>query len=412
MMQAQHKKLLSPSFGHRCPVMLMLLLLATLASLAIGQGPRPSATRVRVKELPAHLGETVIVKGRCGQIMEQYESGGLRAFSLRDDYGDMVVVLTTQNYPIMGTTVHVTGTPERRGGVLFLRGTYERWPRISASELKNYLGDLVQLRGKVVQTRKQGNTAIVTIEDESGRALIRWSEAPKKESVIVAYGKVNPTPQGQPVLSAESVQVAVPPPGVDPKLLGGLAVAVLALFGAGFVWTRRRLQEAQEAAESAALPAPWGIAEVIAGPDQGKTFRLRYEEVPLGREADPLTDVALTDSRVSRHHGRIIFRNGQILYEDVGSSFGSFVNEREVPRGQQMPLPENATLRLGPKTILRVRCIASPTETVLAGEPGVDTGPTLGDERPTLGDDRPTRRASAGNVNSGPPAGDDRPTED
>ncbi|HIE51399.1 MAG TPA: hypothetical protein EYP85_06535, partial [Armatimonadetes bacterium] len=71
---------------------------------------------MRVKELPAHLGETVIVKGRCGQIMEQYESGGLRAFSLRDDYGDMVVVLTTQNYPIMGTTVHVTGTPERRGG--------------------------------------------------------------------------------------------------------------------------------------------------------------------------------------------------------------------------------------------------------------------------------------------------------
>lgn len=359
------------------------LLLLLLLSTKLATAESPGTPRLRIKELSQHFGETVTVKGRTGQIMEQYESEGFHAFSLRDDFGDMVVVLTNQEYPIMGTTVHVTGTPEKRGKVLLLRGTYERWPRVFAAQLSGHVGDLVQLRGKVVEAQKQGASATVVIEDETGRATILWSEAPRKGTVVVAYGKVDSGLSGEPVLGAESVQVVVQPSEgrLDPRALAGVLVGLAVVLGAGFLWLRRRIQEAREAAESAALPPPWGIAEVIAGPDQGKSFALRYEEVHVGREVDPLTEVALTDLSVSRRHGRILWDRQQILYQDTDSRGGSFVNEEQVAPGQQVALSEGAILRLGPTTCIRIRRADIPSETILSN----GTGLPQGDERPTAG---------------------------
>ena len=62
---------------------------------------------------------------------------------------------------------------------------------------------------------------------------------------------------------------------------------------------------------NADLGAPWRIA-VSSG-------RLR-----VGRALD--NDLVLPDDRVSRHHGQISVRFGTLVYADLGSTNGSFVN--------------------------------------------------------------------------------------
>ena len=57
--------------------------------------------------------------------------------------------------------------------------------------------------------------------------------------------------------------------------------------------------------------APWRIA-VSSG-------RLR-----VGRALD--NDLVLSDDRVSRHHGQLSVRFGTLVYVDLGSTNGSFVN--------------------------------------------------------------------------------------
>ena len=101
-----------------------------------------------------------------------------------------------------------------------------------------------------------------------------------------------------------------------------------------------------------ASAAPAGPARLIM-PNQVE-LPLTKEESLLGRNspADNIyPEVDLTDldpeSYVSRRHGRILRQGGKYLYEDIGSSNGSFINGTRLQSHIQTELHDGDTLRLG-----------------------------------------------------------------
>lgn len=68
--------------------------------------------------------------------------------------------------------------------------------------------------------------------------------------------------------------------------------------------------------------------------------------VRLGRALD--NDVVLADQKVSRHHGQIGVRLGMLVYTDLGSTNGSFLNGRAVT---EIALGPGDVLQLGSSTV-------------------------------------------------------------
>jgi pSer/pThr/pTyr-binding forkhead associated (FHA) protein len=83
------------------------------------------------------------------------------------------------------------------------------------------------------------------------------------------------------------------------------------------------------------LPLP-GLSpmRIIAegGPYDGRVYELTAAEIAVGRAVD--NDVVLDDPSLSRKHARIYRRGaGELEIEDLGSSNGSYINERKIGRG-------------------------------------------------------------------------------
>jgi phosphoserine phosphatase RsbU/P len=79
---------------------------------------------------------------------------------------------------------------------------------------------------------------------------------------------------------------------------------------------------------------------IIAGPDEGKTFKLT-ERAVLGRYAD--CDFQIEDDTVSRHHAMVLLCSDGYYIEDLGSSNGTYVNGKEVSRAK---LSDRDTIKL------------------------------------------------------------------
>jgi predicted component of type VI protein secretion system len=79
------------------------------------------------------------------------------------------------------------------------------------------------------------------------------------------------------------------------------------------------------------------------GPEPGMTFGLDKNSILLGR--DPVCDVLVEDSEVSRRHARLIAQSGGYVIEDLGSTNGTFVNEQRIR--SMVPLKAGTTFRLG-----------------------------------------------------------------
>jgi predicted component of type VI protein secretion system len=73
----------------------------------------------------------------------------------------------------------------------------------------------------------------------------------------------------------------------------------------------------------------------------------------LGREG---TDIVVQDPEVSRRHAAVRDHGGGVAIEDLGSTNGTFVNDRKVEGVQ--PLSDGDELRLG-NTVFRVRVAAA-----------------------------------------------------
>ncbi|MDB6037634.1 MAG: rsbU 1 [Verrucomicrobiales bacterium] len=83
------------------------------------------------------------------------------------------------------------------------------------------------------------------------------------------------------------------------------------------------------------------IATGIVG--AGQQFPIETEETIIGRSTG--VPVKLEGSNISRRHARILCKGSSYLIEDLGSSNGTFVNDRRV--NGPTPLTQNDVLRIG-----------------------------------------------------------------
>ena len=91
-------------------------------------------------------------------------------------------------------------------------------------------------------------------------------------------------------------------------------------------------------------------------PDKSsRTIAFDGRPLTIGRSAD--NGIVLRDGRASRHHARIDGRRGSLVLSDLGSTNGSFVNDRPI---EAIALGEGDRIRIG-TTILLVEAIATHT---------------------------------------------------
>jgi len=100
--------------------------------------------------------------------------------------------------------------------------------------------------------------------------------------------------------------------------------------------TRKQAPEASAAREltqrtlttSKTLAQPTVEIRVVAGPDEGKTFRLKKHHITIGRGT---CDVVLLDVDVSRTHAVIEVLGPSVVYlKDLGSTNGTFIGEKKI----------------------------------------------------------------------------------
>ncbi len=68
----------------------------------------------------------------------------------------------------------------------------------------------------------------------------------------------------------------------------------------------------------------------ISGPLIGKMYLIENEKTIIGRSQD--SNIAINDSRISRHHICIHYSFGQVAIEDLNSTNGTFVNGERIRR--------------------------------------------------------------------------------
>jgi len=96
-----------------------------------------------------------------------------------------------------------------------------------------------------------------------------------------------------------------------------------------------------------APPVTW-ILEVVEGNDKGMVFALeRGKKMSLGRVK---VDFLINDPKISRHHADIQWVDSGLVFQDLQSKNGSFINEERVSQGL---LTSGDLLRLG-ETVLKV----------------------------------------------------------
>lgn len=95
--------------------------------------------------------------------------------------------------------------------------------------------------------------------------------------------------------------------------------------------------------------APTRIVVLDEGGGKLGTHRLT-DAVRIGRDAS--CDISLSDTYASQQHARISNRNGSWVIEDLGSTNGTYLNQRKVTVPTALAPGDN--IRIG-KTVLEVR---------------------------------------------------------
>jgi signal transduction histidine kinase/pSer/pThr/pTyr-binding forkhead associated (FHA) protein len=91
---------------------------------------------------------------------------------------------------------------------------------------------------------------------------------------------------------------------------------------------------------------------VIDGPVAGAAFDVADGVTSVGRSSD--NDICIPDIGVSRHHAKLLKKNGKVFVVDLGSRHGVFVNGRKIARRREVEIHEESTVRVG-NTVLSFR---------------------------------------------------------
>jgi hypothetical protein len=113
------------------------------------------------------------------------------------------------------------------------------------------------------------------------------------------------------------------------------------------------------------IDGPRATIREIRPDHSSRTIAFDGRPLTIGRAAD--NGVVLRDGRASRHHARIDGRRGSLVLSDLGSTNGSYVNDRRI---DSIALGEGDRIRVGTTTLL-IETIAAPSPTG-----GTDAGPS------------------------------------
>jgi len=84
------------------------------------------------------------------------------------------------------------------------------------------------------------------------------------------------------------------------------------------------------------------------GPSPGKVFPLMKNEITIGRDIN--NEIVINDAEISRKHCRLVMTADGFVIEDLGSTNGTWVNERRISsqhllrNGESIRLGDNITL--------------------------------------------------------------------
>ena len=84
---------------------------------------------------------------------------------------------------------------------------------------------------------------------------------------------------------------------------------------------------------------------IIRGSPQGHRFSLTAPEMVIGR--DPTADISIVDQGISRKHARLLRVASKVVVEDMGSSNGTYVNDRKLDAGQRFELNKEDMIKIG-----------------------------------------------------------------
>jgi len=103
---------------------------------------------------------------------------------------------------------------------------------------------------------------------------------------------------------------------------------------------------------------------VQKGPQAGTSFPLIEDQLQIGRDED--LQIVLQDRMTSRRHARVDWQHGQHGIEDLGSSNGTFVNNRQITNRQ--PLKPGDKILIG-QTLLLFQTAETQLDTLTSEPP-------------------------------------------
>ena len=95
----------------------------------------------------------------------------------------------------------------------------------------------------------------------------------------------------------------------------------------------------------------------LIGPQKTQTFDIDKSEFVLGR--GETSAVPISENGISREHLKVRMENNLIQIQDLNSSNGTFVNDRQIDSNVRVPLSNNDIVRFGEST--RTYKVVAPT---------------------------------------------------
>jgi hypothetical protein len=135
------------------------------------------------------------------------------------------------------------------------------------------------------------------------------------------------------------------------------------------------------------VDGPRATIREIRADHSSRTLEFDGRPITIGRAPD--NALVLRDGRASRHHARIDGRRGSLVLSDLGSTNGSYVNDRRV---ESIALGEGDRIRIGTTTLLVEAIRRGPGP--LEFEPEADEGD--GEREPERSMSRGRSRSEAG----------------